>query len=208
VDRIVPLHEVEMMRRLIFHMVLGFALAVAAGGMFTLQAATTAAQFDGRPQFKEGKAFGYFIWRDGDTWKVRWTTFGAEKRFAGNVIVEGDELKSFKRIDVDEERRVIRPGRPTRVVRGPRGRVRGVAPGRAPVVAEREEDHISQESEHEIRFAARTDDDLDGFDFKVGQRTDRIRFRLQIDGRTRAEEIEIGARNIHPDEDPLVAILR
>jgi hypothetical protein len=150
VDRIVPLHEVEMMRRLIFHMVLGFALAVAAGGFFTLQAATTAAQFDGRPQFKEGKAFGYFIWREGDTWKVRWTTFGAD----------------------------------------------------------REEDHINQESEHEIRFAARTDDDLDGFDFKVGQRTDRIRFRLQIDGRTRAEEIEIGARNSHPDEDPLVAILR
>src|SRR4030095_213074 len=117
--RIVPLHEVEMMRRLVFHMMLGFALAVAAGWLFTLQAATTAAQFEGRPQCKEGKAFGYFIWREGDTWKVRWTTFGAEKRFAGNVIVEGDELKSFKRIDVDEERRVIRPGRPTRVVRGP-----------------------------------------------------------------------------------------
>jgi hypothetical protein len=59
-----------------------------------------------------------------------------------------------------------------------------------------------------IRFAALTDDDIDGFNFKVDQRTGRIRFRLQIDGRTRAEEIEIGARNIHPDEDPLVAVLR
>jgi hypothetical protein len=196
------------MRRLMFPVLSAFALAVTVCGFFPLQAATTVAQFDGKPQFKEGKAFGYFIWREGDTWKVRWTTFGDKKRFTGNVMVEGDDLKSFKRVDVDEERRVIRPGRPTRVVRGPRGRVRGVAPGRAPVVAERDEDHINQESEHEIRFAALTDDDLDGFDFKVGQRTDRIRFRLRIDGRTRAEEIEIGAHNIHPDEDPLVVVLR
>ncbi len=197
-----------MMRRLMFRVVSAFALAVALGAFFTVQAATTAAQFNGRPQFKEGKAFGYFIWREGDTWKVRWTTFGAQKRFTGNVLVDGDELKSFKRIDVDQERRVIRPGRPGRVVRGPRGRVRGVAPGRAPVVAAREEDHINQESEHEIRFTALTDDDIDGFDFKVGQRTDRIRFRLQIDGRIQADEIEIGSRNIRPEEDPLVAILR
>jgi hypothetical protein len=76
------------------------------------------------------------------------------------------------------------------------------------VVAERDEDHVNQENEHEIRFAARTDDDIDGFDFKVGDRTDCIRFRLEIDGRMRAAEIEVGARNIHPEEDPLVAVLR
>jgi hypothetical protein len=34
------------------------------------------------------------------------------------------------------------------------------------------------------------------------------RFRLEIDGRMQADEIEIGARNIHPDEDLLVAVLR
>ena len=83
-----------------------------------------------------------------------------------------------------------------------------VAPGRPPVVAEREEDHINQESDHEIRFNAMTDDDIDGFDFKVGPRTDRVRFHLEIDGRILADNIEIGSRNIHPDEDPLVAVLR
>lgn len=196
------------MRRLTLRLMLAFMIAGGLGASLTLRAATPAARFDGRPEFKEGKAFGYFIWRDGDTWKVRWTTFGAEKRFSGHVFVEGGELKSFKRIDADEERRVIRRGRPGRVVRGPRGRVRAVQPGRAPVVAERDEDHMNQENEHEIRFLARTDDDIDGFDFKVGDRTDRIRFRLEIDGRMRADEIEIGARNVHPDEDPLVAILR
>jgi hypothetical protein len=75
-------------------------------------------------------------------------------------------------------------------------------------VAEREEDHINQEDEHNLRFVTRTDDDIDGFDFKVTDATREIRFRLQIDGRTRAEEIEIGAGNLHPEADPLVAVLR
>ena len=173
----------------------------------TLQAAP-AARFDGKPQFKEGKALGYFIWREGDTWKVRWTTFGAQKHFTGHVDVEGGALTSFKRIDVDEERRVIRPGRAPRVVRGPRGNVRRVQPGRGAVVAERDEDHINQENEHEIRFSARTDDDIDGFDFKVGPRTNRIRFRLEIDDKMKPDDIEIGARNFHPEDDPLFAVLQ
>ena len=196
------------MRRWITRVTLAFAIAAGLASSLVLHAATPAAQFDGRPQFKEGKALGYFIWREGDTWKVRWTTFGAQKRFNGDVMVQGGELKSFKRIDVDTERRVIRPGRPGRIVRGPRGRVRGVAPGRGAVVAEREEDHINQENEHEIRFATRTDDDIDGFDFKVDDRAMQIRFRLAIHGRVQPEEIEIGARNIHPNEDPLIVTLR
>lgn len=35
------------------------------------------APFDGKPEFKEGKDMAYFIWREGDTWKLRWTTTGA-----------------------------------------------------------------------------------------------------------------------------------
>ena len=192
------------MTRLIQLVVVVAAALVAAP---VLQAAP-AARFDGKPQFKEGKALGYFIWREGDTWKVRWTTFGAQKHFTGHVDVEGGALTSFKRIDVDEERRVIRPGRAPRVVRGPRGNVRRVQPGRGAVVAEREEDHINQENEHEIRFSARTDDDIDGFDFKVGPRANRIRFRLEIDGKMKPDDIEIGARNFHPEDDPLFAVLQ
>lgn len=172
-----------------------------------LRAVTAVARFEGKPQFKEGKALGYFVWKDGDTWKVRWTTFGAEHRFSGNVTLEDGAITSFKRIDVDTERRVLAPGRPARVVRGPRGRTR-VAPGRGPVVAERDEDHIVQETERLLRFDTRTDDDIDGFDLKVNDRTRELRFRLQIDGRMRGEEIEVGARNFHPDEDPVVVVLR
>ena len=44
--------------------------------------------------------------------------------------------------------------------------------------------------------------------FEIRGEANGIRFRLEIDGRMRPEEIEIGSRNVHPDADPLVAILR
>lgn len=171
-------------------------------------AQTLAARFDGRPEFKEGKAYGYFIWRDGDTWKLRWTTFGAEHRFNGRIVLEGGEIKSFKRIDVDEERKVIRPGHAPRVVRGPAGRVRGVRPGRAPVVAERTEDKIEQEDERTLLWLTRTNDDIDGVDFKVTESTVVIRFNLMIDGEAKPAEVEVGKENFKPNENPVRARLK
>jgi hypothetical protein len=173
-----------------------------------LVADTDAARFTGRPTFSDGKAMGYFVWRDGDTWKLRWMTFGAERRFTGRVAVEGGEVASFKRIDVDEERRVIAAGRPGRVVRGPRGRVRGVTPGRAPVVADRDEDRIEQVDERVLRFVTRTDDDVDGIDFKVSDGARAIRLVLEIDGEQRPQEVEVGRENFKPNEAPLVVRLR
>jgi hypothetical protein len=171
-------------------------------------AQTAAERFDGRPTFKEGKALGYFIWRDGDTWKLRWTTFGSQHRFSGRVIVEGGQIASFKRIDVDEERRVIRPGSAPRVVRGPAGRVRGVRPGRAPVVAERTEDKIEQEDERTLQWITQTDDDVDGIDFKVTDPTVVIRFNLLIDGDAKPAEVEVGKENFKPHENPVRARLK
>jgi hypothetical protein len=181
----------------------GVALVASA----SLLGVTDTARFVGKPKFDDGQALGYFVWRDGDTWKVRWTTFGAEHRFSGNVILEGGELTRLKRIDVDTERKVIAPGRPARVVRGPRGRARVVG-GRGPVVAERDEDRIEQETERRLRFVTFTDDDIDGFDFEVTAGTDFLRFVLEIDGRPRPEEVEVGATNFKPNEDPLVVRLR
>ena len=181
---------------------------LAVGLAATATAQTPAAQFDGKPTFKEGKALGYFVWRDGDTWKLRWTTFGAEHRFSGRVVVEGGAIASFKRIDVDEERKVIRPGYAPRVVRGPAGRVRSVRPGRAPVVAERTEDKIEQENEGTLQWLTRTDDDIDGIDFKVTEPSTVIRFILQIDGEPKPAEVEIGKENFKPNVNPLRARLK
>ena len=195
-----------MKRRAIRTLLMTCALTATATPP-VVRADTGALRFLGRPTFKEGKAFGYFIWRDGESWKVRWTTFGANHHFFGRVTVEGGEFRDFKRIDVDEERRVIAPGRPAHVVRGPRGRVRGVAPGRAATVVEREEDHINQETEHLIRFAARTDDDIDGFDFKTAGGAREIRFYLGIDGRAQPGDVEVGKENFKPQEDPIIVKL-
>jgi len=169
---------------------------------------TELSHFVGRPTFSEGRALGYFVWNEGDTWKLRWTTFGAEHRFSGRVMAEGGEIASLKRIDVDTERKVIAPGRPARVVRGPRGRVRGVTGGRAPVVATRDEDRIEQENEHLVQFVTRTDDDIDGFDVKVTGDVRLLRFVLEIDGVPRPAEVEVGRANFKPGETPLVVRLR
>ena len=163
--------------------------------------------FEGRPAFREGFDRGYFVWKEGDEWHLRWTTTGKLLRFSGSVIAEGGKLKSLKRVDVEKERRVIRSGTPPRVAVGPRGRVR-VAPGRPPVIVERRPDGIEKEDDHTIRFVAHTDDDIDGFDFKVGKEVQLLRFRLEIEGRSRASEVEIGSSNTHPREDPFVVNLR
>jgi hypothetical protein len=183
---------------------LAFAACVLLCATATLVADVGEARAVGRPEFREGEALGYFVWRDGDTWKVRWTTFGATHRFSGRVTLEGGELRDFDRVDADTERRIVRPGRAPR--RGPRGRV--IVPGRAPVVASREEDHLEQETERVIRFTTRTDDDIDGFDFKVTAATERLRFVLEIDGKPRPEEVEVGRENLKPNEHPLVIRLR
>ena len=171
-------------------------------------AQTNVARFEGEPKFDEGKALGYFVWKDGDTWKLRWTTFGSEHVFSGRIVLEGGEFKSMKRIDVDEERKVIRSGRAPHVVRGPRGRVIGTAGGRAPVVATREEDHILQETEQLIRFLTHTNDDMDGVNFKVSDDTRVIRFNLEIGGEPRPREVEVGKNNFKPLENPIVVRLR
>jgi len=168
-----------------------------------------AARFDGRPAFGEGVDLGYYLWRDdGDTWHVRWTTMGVQRRFTGAVTSEGGELKSLKRIDVENERKVIYAGRPAHVVRGPRGRVLGVKGGRAPVVVSKEQDHIEKDGDNRIVFAALTDNDIDGFDFKVDKDVTILRFVLNIDGQERPGVVEIGANNTKPGRLPLFVSLR
>lgn len=164
--------------------------------------------FDGRPAFAEGIDLGYYLWRDQDGWHVRWTTMGPMRTFTGSVASEGGKLKSLKRVDVETERRVLYPGRPGHVVLGPRGRVVGVRPGRAPVVATREQDHIEKDGDYRIVFAARTNNDIDGFDFKLDDAVDVLRFVLNIDGTPRPIVVEMGRNNVKAASLPLVVRLK
>ena len=75
------------------------ASAVILGRPATGAAQLPAETFDGRPTYKEGKALGYFVWRDGDTWKRRWMTFGANHKFNGRIVVD--------KIEQEEEHSVL-----------------------------------------------------------------------------------------------------
>ena len=171
-----------------------FALASSVSGQ--------TAVFEGRPTFAEGSDLGYYLWRDGDTWHVRWTTRGAMRNFTGAVESSGGKLKSLKRIDVESERKVLYPGRAPNVWVGPRGRVHARG-GRAPVVEERKQDRIEKDGDYRIVFAAKTNNDIDGFDFKPEAQVTSLRFVLEIDGRRMPRLVEIGRNNVKVQKLPL-----
>jgi hypothetical protein len=185
----------------------GLSLLAQVGFLVLPLGAVEAPNFDGQPVFAEGTDRGYYVWRAGDQWHVRWTTLGAMHRFTGSVTAEGGDLKDLDRIDVEKERTIIRRGRPGRMVVGPRGHVR-VRGGRAPVVVTKEQDKIEKEGDSRIQFVAHTDDDIDGFDFKVDSNVTLLRFNLEIDGASPPLAIEIGRNNRHPANNPFVADLK
>jgi hypothetical protein len=191
------------MLKITLRIVLLLGLALAA---FAPRAMAQAELFDGQPTFAEGTDLGYFVWRDGETWHVRWLARGKMMTFSGSVVAEGGELKSLKRIDLDSRSQIVRAGRAPHVVRGPRGGVR-VRGGRAPVVVTREQDKVEKDGDNRIRFHARTDDDADGFDFKVEKKVTALRFMLEINGQARPQIIEIGKDNRKAPTLPLVVRL-
>jgi hypothetical protein len=160
-------------------------------------------KFDGRPAFAEGIDLSYYIWREGDKWLVRWTTKGPNRKFTGSVVAEGGELHDLKRIDLDEERKVLYPGRAPNVWVGPRGRTH-VGGGRGPVVVERKQDRVEKDGDHRIVFAAITSNDIDGFNFKVDKKVTTLRFILEINGRQMAQHVEFGKENQKASALPLV----
>lgn len=194
-----------MVRRLLVLPLMSIALGIAlSASRLEVQGLPA---FDGRPAFSDGSELSYFVWRDGNSWHLRWTTLGAPRIFTGTVRATGGTLESLDRVDVETELKVIRPGRPARVVRGPRGRVRGVAPGRAPIVASTTEDHITKVDDHLIRWNTEAAGDIDGFNFKVDG-VDALTFDLNIAGMSKPRSVEIGRNNVHPESNPFTVRLR
>ncbi len=175
-------------------------------GTGTATAAEKASNLDGEPSFSEGYDAGYFVWKEGDTWKVRWTTKGLQRHFAGNVIADSGKLKSLKRIDVEKASKVVRRGRPARVVRGPRGRTR-VRRGRRPVVVTKTQDQIEKDGDRKIWFDSKTDADIDGFDFKPDKNVETLRFALRMGGESRIGLIHLGKDRKRPTRNPFAVSL-
>lgn len=153
--------------------------------------------FDGRPAFSQSVELGYYLWRDGDSWHVRWTTKGRARTFAGSVSASSGSLKSFRRIDVDSERKILYPGRGrllTVVVGAP-----SASAGRPPV--------LKMGDDGKIIFDALTENDIDGFDFEV-EDVDELRFDLEIDGSALPNRVMIGRKNQKPPALPLTLTLK
>jgi hypothetical protein len=148
--------------------------------------------FNGRPEFSEESDFGYYVWRDGDTWHVRWMTMGNFKRFHGSVTAEGGNLSSLKRVDVETESRIIRCGR------APSDGAAGLR-WWSPV----NKDSIEKDGDNRIIFSARTDD-VDGFDFRPGDKVSGLRSVLETEGKSYPRNVEIGKNNQRAPRLPLL----
>lgn len=148
--------------------------------------------FDGQPTFTEGMSTGYYIWREGDLWHVRWTTTGTKRHFAGLVLAKSGDLKSLKRIDLESGTLVVR--------RGSRG-------GR-PAVTRKEQDKVEKDGKQRIRFNSQNDGDIDGFDFKVDKNVMALRFTLEISGKAAHNRVEAGKNNQKMSETPFTVKLK
>lgn len=185
-------------------LLLGVALLLSSAG---LGAAVDHDRFEGRPVFREGVDRGYYVWSDGNEWHVRWTTQGTLLNFTGQVIAEGGKLSDLDRVDLEKESRVVRTGSRPVVVRGPRGRLHTERRATTAVVTH-EQDKVEKDGDRTIRFRARTDADVDGFDFEVDKNVTALRFVLQIDGQSRPVDVEVGRNNARPDGNPFTVALR
>ena len=133
--------------------------------------------------------------------RKRWSLWTAVIVMCGAVL-----------LSVSAAERSLFEGRPSfkqgeeraHVVRGPYGRVHGVAPGRPARVVEKTQDHIVMDGDRTIRFDTRTEDDLDGFDFKVENKVTALRFVLRINGQPAPKVVEVGRNNAHPAANPFI----
>jgi hypothetical protein len=185
-------------------LLLGIALVMSAAG---LSASADATRFEGRPIFREGFDRGYYVWHEGNQWHVRWTTMGQARNFNGQVVADGGKLTDLDRVDLEKESKIVRTGSRRVVVRGPRGRLR-TAQRPTTAVVTKEQDHVEKEGDGTIRFRARTDADIDGFDFEVSKDVKALRFVLQVDGQSRPVDVEVGRNNVKPDGNPFTVTLR
>lgn len=185
-------------------LLLGVALLLSSAA---LGAAGADTRFEGRPVFREGVDRGYYVWSEGNEWHVRWTTQGKLLNFTGQVTAEGGKLSDLDRVDLEKESRVVRTGSRPVVVRGPRGRLHAERRPTTAVVTH-EQDKVEKDGDRTIRFRARTDADVDGFDFEVDQNVTALRFVLEIDGQSRPVDVEVGRHNAKAEGNPFTVALR
>lgn len=150
----------------------GAGLRFVAAGPPSDAASAIAVDSDGQPPGLAVKPKGpmYFVWRDGDVWRVRSKTSEKAHRFGGSVLVRGGKVKTVAAAGMEG----IRRRHPARF---DAGRLSG--------------------DRTRIDFDLRTKGGIDGFDFRVEGSAAAIEFDLRIDGTAIPGRVQIGATG-HP----------
>jgi hypothetical protein len=76
------------------------------------------------------------------------------------------------------------------------------------VVVTKDQDKIEKDRDRRIVFNALTNNDIDGFSFKLDGDPAELRFFLQIDGKPARNLVEVGKNNAKPQGPPLVVKLK
>ena len=181
-----------------------FILAALLGLSSTDIAHGQTVPYDGRPTFSEREPLAYYLWREGNTWHLRWTSPRRARRFSGSVSAEGGQLISLKRIDSNEETLMLRPNRMLTVTVRPS--TAGSALGSGSSAMALDETRVKMEGKERITFSARTNEAVDGFDFRASD-VGALRFILQVDGKDMPSIVRIGRDNQTPSELPIVVTL-
>lgn len=60
----------------------------------------------GMPIYHAGKKLGYFLWKEGDVWKLRWSSDQTERKFKGSLKSDGN-IEIFKKYNIEKGDRLL-----------------------------------------------------------------------------------------------------
>lgn len=169
----------------------------------SLAHAQTPVSLAGRPTFSQNDVPAYYIWRDGDHWHVRWSSFSWARNFAGSILADSSSLTNLRKVDPFSELGVMYPMRQKllRVVLD-----KDHPAGFGPVESSNRD--IRMKGKQTIRFSSRTEDSVDGFDFTTEDGVQTLTFDLKIEGKPAVGIVYVGSGNSTPDSLPLVVSLK
>ena len=127
----------------------------------------------GEPKgFKPGDVDRYAVWHDKKGWHLRTTTAKVKHHFQGSITVDGGTIEAAHSLRLEKEGKLA--------------------------------DHwrLDMPGRQKLAFDFKTDEGVDGIDFKVSASAKTIHFNLLIDGKHQAKKILIGQDNDHPAQDP------
>ena len=168
---------------------------------------TSSDMYDGRPTIDRSHPTGYYLWRGGDQWHLRWVAIDHGRVFKGSVTAEGGGFGSMRQIDPSAEGRSYLSWVTHMTVTV--GRANGSRISQAgPPPQSNDRTSIQRNGVAQIIFDSRINDNISGFDFSADDSVAVLRFDLQVDGKARLEMLRIGRDNQAATEFPLVVNLK